>query len=56
MGPKNACSYADIVAKEVDKEVLASQTIYPELKCWFRFRDDTFVLSRGAVERLQSFF
>ena len=56
MGPKNACSYADIVAEEVDKQVLASRTIYPELICWFRFRDDTFVLWRGTAERLQAFF
>ena len=56
MGPKNASSYADIVAEEVDKQVVESQNIYSELKCWFRFRDDTFVLWRGSVERLQAFF
>ena len=55
-GPKNSCSYADIVAEEIDKQVLRSQSIYPELKCWFRFRDDTIVLWRGTVERLQAFF
>ena len=27
-----------------------------EVKCWFRFRDDTIVLWRGSVERLQAFF
>jgi hypothetical protein len=31
MGPKNSCSYADIVAENIDKKVLASRTIYPEL-------------------------
>ena len=56
MGPKNSCSYADIVAEEIDKQVLESRTIYPELKCWFRFRDDTLVLWRGTVEGLQAFF
>jgi hypothetical protein len=56
MGPKNSCSYADIVAEEIDKQVLKSQSIYPELKCWYRFRDDTIVLWRGTVERLQAFF
>ena len=25
-------------------------------ECWFRFRDDTFVLWRGTVERLNTFF
>ena len=54
MGPKNSCSYA--VAEEIDKQVLKSQSIYPELKCWFRFRDDSIVLWRGTVERLQAFF
>ena len=33
---------AHIVAEEIDKQVLSSRTIYPELKCWFRFRDDTY--------------
>ena len=56
MGPKNSCSYADIVAEAIDKKVLASRIIFPELKCWFRFRDDTMVLWRGSVERLQAFF
>jgi hypothetical protein len=56
MGPKNSCSYADIVAEEIDKQVLRSQSIYPELKCWFRFRHDTILLWRGTVERLQAFF
>ena len=27
MGPKNSCSYADIVAKEIDKKVLGSCSI-----------------------------
>ena len=56
MGPKNSCSYADIVAEETDKKVLESRSIYSELRCWFRFRDDTIVLWRGSMERLQVFF
>lgn len=53
---KNACSYADIVAEVIDNRVLNSHDKYPELRCWFRFRDDTFVLCRGSEERLQEFF
>ena len=56
MGPKNSCSYAEIVAENIDQQVLAARTIYPELRCWFRFRDDTIVLWRGSVERLNAFF
>ena len=56
MGPKNSCSYADIVAENIDKKVLESKALYPELRPWFRFRDDTFALWRGTVERLHSFF
>ena len=57
MGPKNSCSYADTVAEEIDKKVLESRSIYPaELRCWFRFRDDTIVLWRGTMARLQAFF
>ena len=56
MSPKNSCSYADIVAKCVDLRVLESKTIFPELRSLFRFRDDTFVLWRGTVERLSNFF
>jgi hypothetical protein len=56
MGPKNSCSYADIVAECVDNKVLDYKTTYPELRSWFRFRDDTFVLWRGTVERLNMFF
>lgn len=52
MDTKNACSYADIVAEEIDKNVLASHTIYPELMSWFRFCDNKFVLWRRTVESL----
>ena len=56
MGPKNSCSYADIVAECVDLRVLEAKINFPELRSWFRFRDDTFVLWRGTVERLNNFF
>ena len=56
MGPKNACSYADIVAEYIDKKILEFEVIYPKLKSWFRFRDNTFVLWRGTVKRLHDFF
>ena len=56
MGPKNSCSYADIVAEFIDIKVLEFRQVYPELRCWFRFRDDTFALWRGDRERLQAFF
>ena len=56
MGPKNSCSYANIVAENIDVPVLAACNVYPELRCWYRFRDDTFVLWRGTVEQLQAFF
>ena len=52
MAPKNSCSYADIFAEHIDNKVVDSKTLYPELRSWFRFRDDTFVLWRGAVQRL----
>jgi hypothetical protein len=52
----NSCSNADIVAEEIDKKVLESRSIYLELRCWFRFRDDSIVLWRGTMERLQAFF
>jgi hypothetical protein len=48
--------YADIVAENIDKKVLESKALYPELRSWFRLRDDTFALWRGTEERLHSFF
>ena len=55
IGPKNACSYADIVAEEVDKQVLASQIVYPELKGWFRFRDDNLYFGEGRLSDFRYF-
>lgn len=56
MGPKNSCSYADIVAEHIDFKVMESRSSFGELQSWFRFRDDTFVLWRGSRERLDMFF
>ena len=56
MGHKNSSSYADNVAECVDLRVLEAKINFPELRSWFRFRDDTFVLWRGTVERLNNFF
>ena len=56
MGPKNSCSYADIVAEHIDRKVLESKVVYPELRSWYRFRDDTFALWRGTIQRLHAFF
>ena len=32
------------------------KVIYPKLKSWFRFRDDTFALWRSTVQQLHDFF
>ena len=44
------------MAECVDLRVLESKFLFPELRCWFRCRDVTFVLWRGIVERLNAFF
>ena len=46
----------DTCSKNIDQQVLASRTIYPELRCWFRFRDDTIALWQDSVARLNIFF
>ena len=56
MGPKNSCSYADIVAEFIDVKVLESRQVYPELRCWFRFGDDTFAFWRADKVCFQAFF
>jgi hypothetical protein len=38
MGPKNACSYADVAMGEIDRLAKTSGNIKPEL--WWRYRDD----------------
>ena len=56
MGPKNSCSYADIVVEFIDVKVLESRQVYPELRCWFRFGDDTFAFWRADKVCFQAFF
>ena len=41
MGPKNACSYADISVSNIDKKVFCRDDIKP--LCWGRYRDDYLV-------------
>ena len=41
MGPKNACSYADLAMGIIDKKAM-SGNIKPNL--WWRYRDDIFDL------------
>ena len=40
MGPKNACSYADLAMGEIDFKAKFSGPIKPSL--WWRYRDDVF--------------
>ena len=42
MGPKNACSYADLAMGEIDFQAKFSGPIKPAL--WWRYRDDVFDL------------
>ena len=42
MGPKNACSYADLAMGEIDLKAKFSGPIKPSL--WWRYRDDIFDL------------
>ena len=54
-GPKNSCSYADIVAQFIDISFRISTSL-SGIRCWFRFRDDTFAFWRGDKARLLAFF
>ena len=42
MGPKNACSYADLTMGEIDLQVKFSSPI--KLSLWWQYRDDVFYL------------
>ena len=53
MGPKNACSYADISVSNIDKKVFCRDDIKP--LCWGRYRDDIFSLWNQSVEKLMEF-
>ena len=52
MGPKNACSYADIAMGVIDKKA-KSGTIKPNL--WWRYRDDIFDLWTQGQSKLIEF-
>ena len=53
MGPKNACSYADISVSEIDNKVFEHEYLQP--LCWGRYRDDCFGLWNGSLEELRVF-
>lgn len=52
MGPKNACSYADLAMGVIDKKAM-SGTIKPNL--WWRYRDDIFDLWTQGHSKLIDF-
>ena len=53
MGPKNACSYADISVSNIDKKVFCRDDIKP--LCWGRYRDNIFSLWNQSIEKLMEF-
>ena len=53
MGPKNACSYADLAMGVIDHKAKFEGTIKPML--WLRYRDDIFDLWTQGVEKLLEF-
>ena len=53
MGPKNACSYADISVSDIDNKVVEHEYLQP--LCWGRYRYDCFGLWNGSLEELRVF-
>ena len=53
MGPKNACSYADIAMGEIDHKAKHCGPIKPSQ--WWRYRDDIFDLWQQGPSALNSF-
>ncbi|CAB4042034.1 Hypothetical predicted protein, partial [Paramuricea clavata] len=53
MGPKNACSYADIAMGEIDRLAKTSGNIKPEL--WWRYRDDIIDVWKQGLPKLLEF-
>ena len=53
MGPKNACSYADLAMGVIDHKAKCEGTTKPML--WLRYRDDIFDLWTQGVEKLLEF-
>ena len=53
MGPKNACSYADVSVSKIDELVFLHEYLKPIW--WGRYRDDCFGLWNGSLEELRAF-
>ena len=53
MGPKNACSYADIAMGEIDHKAKHYGPIKPSQ--WWRYRDNIFDLWQQGLAALSSF-
>ena len=53
MGPKNACSYADLAMGELDCKAKFCGPIKPAL--WWRYRDDIFDLWQQGLRALEEF-
>ena len=53
IGPKNACSYADISVSNIDEKVFCGDDIEP--LCWGKYRDDIFSLWNQSVENFMEF-
>ena len=52
MGPKNACSYADLAMGIIDEKAKSGET---KLKLWWRYRDDIFDLWTQGTTKLYEF-
>ena len=53
MGPKNACSYADLAMGIIDHKAKSGGKIKPLL--WWRYRDDIFDFRKQGLSALNSF-
>ena len=53
MGPKNACSYADLAMGEIDRKAKFCRPIKPAL--WWRYRHDIFDLWQQGLPALEAF-
>ena len=53
MGPKNACSYADLAMGEIDFKAKFCGPLRPSL--WWRYRDDVFDLWQQGLPALDTF-
>ena len=55
-GAPNSCSYADLAAFNIDKNVLqAKRNTYQEIRYFGRYRDDCLPLWTGSLEKLELF-